>query len=44
MAQRISKIKVSILGIKAEAEGLVGISAFLAVAALLFAARWIGLL
>jgi hypothetical protein len=46
MAQRTSKdrISVSLIGLKAEAEGVKGIGAFLAVAALLFAARWMGLL
>ena len=46
MAQKPSKdrIAVSFVGLKAEAEGVKGIAAFLVVAALLFAARWIGLL
>lgn len=46
MVQRLSKerISVSLFGLKAEAEGVKGIAAFLLVAALLFAARWIGLL
>lgn len=38
------RIAVSFIGLKAEAEGVKGIAAFLVVAALLFAARWIGLL
>ncbi len=38
------RIAVSLFGIKAEAEGFKGIVAFLLVAALLFAARWVGLL
>ncbi len=38
------RISVSVFGIKAEAEGRKGIAAFLLVAALLFAARWVGLI
>jgi len=37
------RISVSLFGIKAEAEGLMGLAAFLSLATLLFAARWIGL-
>jgi hypothetical protein len=46
VAQKASndRISVSLFGLKAEAEGVKGIAAFLAVASLLFAARWMGLL
>jgi hypothetical protein len=46
MAQRPPKerIAVSLLGFRAEAEGAMGIAAFLVVVALLFAAKWEGLL
>ena len=42
MAPR-ERISVSLFGIKAEAEGLKGIAAFVLVAALLFIARFAGL-
>jgi hypothetical protein len=38
-----SKLTVSFFGIKAEAEGRVGIAALLAIAGLVFAARLMGL-
>ncbi|MGO9740878.1 MAG: hypothetical protein ACLPN5_05080 [Roseiarcus sp.] len=46
MAQKTSKdrISVSLFGLRAEAEGIEGILAFLAVAVLLFASKWMGLL
>jgi hypothetical protein len=45
MAQKTSsdRIVISLLGLKAEAEGVKGIAAFLVVAVLLFVARWSGL-
>lgn len=47
MVQRVPKdrnwIKFSFFGVKVEAEGANGIAAFLVVAALLFAGRWMGL-
>lgn len=46
MVQRTPKVQISIslFGVKAEAEGVNGIAALLAIVALLFAGRWIGLL
>ncbi len=43
MSQTPSKLIVSFFGLRAEAEGRIGIAALLGIAAMVFAARQIGL-
>ncbi len=43
MSQKSSKLIVSFFGLRAEAEGRIGIAALLAIAVMVFAARLMGL-